>query len=155
MKASSAHPQRGKLPRGHRTANSVGKGTAPQQEGAVGRTTIKELKIVFRAHYGIGQGLCPLCGQSSRAVRTGTGLYDDGIHLGDLCKPCLHGGRSGASARTRLHAAELRRLAQGVQNHPHNPDCEPCYPWLRRYADFLDDLANRLESMTDWLPRSS
>jgi hypothetical protein len=136
-------------------AGSVLPAAGPRQEKIAGRTAIKELKIVCRAHYGIGQGLCPLCGQSSQAVRTGTGLYEDGIHLGDLCKACLQGGRRGASARTRLHSAELRRLAQGVQDHAHHPGYEPCYPWLLRYADFLDDLANRLESMTDWLPRSS
>jgi hypothetical protein len=116
---------------------------------------IKELKIIVRAHYGVSQGLCPLCGQSSQAVRTGTGLYDAGIHLGDLCKPCLQVGRRGASARTRLHSAELRRLALAVQDHANHPGCEPCYPWLLRYADFLDDVANRLEGMTEWLSRSS
>jgi hypothetical protein len=136
-------------------AEAMLKAAGPPQQEMARRPTIKELKIICRAHYGIGQGSCPLCGQSSQAVRTGTGLYDDGVHLGDLCKQCLHGGRRGASARTRVHSAELRRLAERVQDHPHSPECEPCYPWLRRYADFLEDLATRLESMTDWLPRSS
>jgi hypothetical protein len=53
-----------------------------------------------------------------------------------------------------LHCAELRRLAEQVQDHSRNPECEPCYPWLRRYADFLESLATRLEGMTDWLPKS-
>jgi hypothetical protein len=114
---------------------------------------IKELKIVVRTHYAVGQGLCALCGQSSQGARTGTGLYGDGMHLGDLCKQCLQAGRRGASARARLHSAELRRLAGGVQFQPHNQDCEPFYPWLCRYADFLEELATRLECMTEWLPR--
>jgi hypothetical protein len=136
-------------------AGSVLKGVGPQQEQLGGRTTIKELKIVFRAHYGVGQSRCPLCGESNQTARTRTGLYDNGVHLGDLCRQCLHGGRRGALARTRLHSAELRRLAERVQDRPDNPKCEPCYPWLRRYADFLEDLATRLEGMTDWLPKSS
>ena len=77
---------------------------------------IKELKIIVRAHYGVSQGLCPLCAQSSQGARTG--LYDNGAHLGDLCRQCLQGGRRGASARTRLHSAELRRLAERVQGGP-------------------------------------
>jgi hypothetical protein len=52
-----------------------------------------------------------------------------------------------------LHSAELRRLAEQVQDHG-NLECETCYPWLRRYADFLESLATRLEGMTDW-PRKS
>jgi hypothetical protein len=72
---------------------------------------IKELKIIVRAHYGVSQGLCPLCAQSSQGARTG--------------------------------------------EHPHNPVCQLCYPWLRRYADFLENLATRLEGMPDWLPRSN
>jgi hypothetical protein len=131
------------------------KSPGPQQDAIADRGTIKELKIVIRAHYGVGQGLCPLCGQSNPSARTCTGLYDDGVHLGDLCKHCLHGGRRGASARTRSHADELRRLVQRAEDQPPKPESETCYPWLRRYADVLDDLATRLESMTDWLPRAT
>jgi len=120
-----------------------------------GCTTIKELKIMTRTHYGVGQGLCALCGQSSHAARTGTGLYEDGVHLGDLCKQCLQGGRRGASARARSHSVELRKLAERVHGHPHHHEREQYYPWLGRYADFLENLATRLENMTEWIPRPS
>src|SRR5262249_21754065 len=51
----------------------------------------KELKIMVRTHYGVGQATCALCGQLSRSTKTGTGLYDGEVHLGDICKQCLQG----------------------------------------------------------------
>ena len=118
-------------------------------------TIIKELKIEVRTHFAVGQAHCPLCGQASRAAKTGAGLYDGGVHLGDVCAQCLRGGRHGASARTRSHSAELRKLADQVDNHVQNRQTERYLSWLFCYAAVLDDLASRLESMTEWIPRAT
>jgi len=113
----------------------------------------KELNLMIRTHFQVGQSFCALCGQPSLAAHTGTGLYDGGLHLGDMCKECLQGGRRRASARTRSHSSELRKLAEHTGTHSQNRDVEQTRPWLCRYADFLDNLASRVEGMTDWLPR--
>ena len=118
-----------------------------------GVSMIKELKIMVRTHNEVGRALCTLCGQPSDGIKTATGLYTDGVHLGDVCKQCLQGGRRGASARTRTHSTELRRLAEFAHTHPQNRLGQQYYPWLYRYADFLDDLASRVDNMTDWIPR--
>jgi hypothetical protein len=114
---------------------------------------IKDLKIMVRTHGQVSQAGCALCGEPSRTDKTGTGLYDDGVHLGDLCKKCLQGGHRGASARTRTHANELRRLAEHARTYAQNREGAKYYSWLCRYASFLDILAARLDSMKDWIPR--
>jgi hypothetical protein len=114
---------------------------------------IRELKIMVRTHCQVGQALCALCGQPGHAVKSGTGLYDGAVHLGDVCQQCLHGGRRGASSRTRTHSIELRRMAEQARTYPENRLGVQYYVWLCRYADFLDGLASRVETMTAWIPR--
>jgi hypothetical protein len=114
---------------------------------------IKDLKIIVRTHCEVSQARCALCGEPSQAAKTGTGLYDGGVHLGDVCKQCLRGGRRGASARTRSHSMELRRLAENARSHPQDRAREQYHSWLSRYADLLENLAARLENMTEWIPR--
>jgi hypothetical protein len=108
---------------------------------------------MVRTHTEISQAVCGLCGQANGSPKTGTGLYDGGVHLGDICKLCLCGGKRGAAARTRSYSTELRKLAEkghiglrGEAGHRYGA-------WLARYADFLEDLAARLETMTAWIPR--
>ena len=113
----------------------------------------KELKILVRTHHGVGQALCALCGQLNHSIKTGTGLYDGEVHLGDICRQCLQGGRRGALARTRSHSTELRQLAEHARSYLQNRKAEQYYLWLHRYAEFLENLASRLEEMTDWIPR--
>ena len=111
---------------------------------------ISQLRIMVRTHNEVGLAACALCGQPNDTAKTGTGLYDGGVHLGDICKQCLHGGRRGASARTRSHCAELRRLAEASAKTDQG---EQCCGWLQRYAEFLENLAARVENMTEWIPR--
>ena len=113
----------------------------------------KQLKIMVRTHQGVGQAICTLCGQLSYPTKTGTGLYDGEVHLGDICRQCLQGGRRGALARTRSHSTELRQLAEHARSYPQKRKAEQYYLWLHRYAEFLENLASRLEEMTDWIPR--
>jgi hypothetical protein len=114
---------------------------------------IGQLKIMVRTHTEISQAVCVLCGQPSLAGRTGTGLYDDGVHMGDICRLCLRGGKRGASVRTRSHLSDLRRLAEQSRAVPQNARADQYYDWLYRYAKFLEDLAGRLENMDEWIPR--
>jgi hypothetical protein len=116
---------------------------------------ISQLRIMVRTHNEVGLAACALCGQPNETARTGTGLYDGGVHLGDICKQCLHGGRRGASARTRSHSTELRRLAEEAGPGSKTNNGEQCQSWLHRYAEFLEDLAARVETMTEWIPRPS
>ena len=114
---------------------------------------LKQLKIMVRTHSEIGQAVCALCGQPNLAVKTGTGVYDGGVHLGDVCRLCLRGGKRGAAVRTRAYSAELRTLAeQGRVTVRKGPE-EHYSAWLSRYANFLEELAGRLENMTEWIPR--
>jgi hypothetical protein len=114
---------------------------------------IGQLKIWVRTHTEITQAVCVLCGQPSLAARTGTGLYAGGVHLGDICNLCLRGGKRGASVRTRSYLSELRRLAEESYAAPQNAFADQCREWLGRYANFLEDLVERLENMNEWIPR--
>jgi hypothetical protein len=114
---------------------------------------IGQLHILVRMHAAISQAACVLCGQPNLAAKTGTGLYNDGVHLGDICKLCLRGGKRGASVRTRSYSLELRRLAEQNDARPHHACAKQYHDWLCRYANFLDDLAGRLENMTEWIPK--
>ena len=108
---------------------------------------------MVRTHNEVGLAACALCGQPNDTAKTSTGLYDGALHLGDLCKQCLHGGRRGASARTRSHCAELRRLAVEAGASSKTDQSKHCCGWLHRYAEFLENLAARVEDMTEWIPR--
>lgn len=114
---------------------------------------IAQLKIMVRTHAEISQAACVLCGQPNLAGRTGTGLYDGSVHLGDICKSCLRGGKRGASARTRSYLLELRRLAEQGYAVPQQATADQYQEWLSRYANFLEELAVRLENMNEWIPR--
>jgi hypothetical protein len=111
-----------------------------------------DLRIMVRTHTGISQAACVLCGQPSPGARTGAGLYDGGVHLGDICQSCLRGGKRGASQRTRSYLADLRRLAEQGQAATQTTRPDACRDWLYRYADFLEDLAVRLDCMIEWIP---
>ena len=124
--------------------------TAPVKTAAV---ATRQLKLMVRTHTEISQAVCALCGWPNLTLKTGTGLYDGTVHLGDVCKLCLRGGKRGAAMRTRAHAMELRSLAENGVSTPRNGGGDHYSPWLCRYADFLDDVAARLENMTEWLPR--
>jgi hypothetical protein len=115
--------------------------------------SLSQLRIMVRTHNEVGLAVCALCGQPNDTAKTSTGLYDGAVHLGDICKQCLHGGRRGASARTRSHCAELRRLAVEARASPKTGQGEQCCGWLQRYAEFLENLAARVEGMTEWIPR--
>jgi hypothetical protein len=114
---------------------------------------LDSLKIMVRSHTAISQAVCGLCGQPNGTLKTGTGLYDDGVHLGDICKLCLRGGKRGAATRTRSYAAELRKLAAMGPTGPSKGAEFRHADWLCRYADFLDELAGRLDVMNEWIPR--
>jgi hypothetical protein len=64
---------------------------------------IGQRKIIDRTHTEINQAVWVLCGQSNLAARTTKGFYDSGIHLEDICKSCLRGGKRGAPFRTRSY----------------------------------------------------
>ena len=114
---------------------------------------ISDLKIMVRRHTAITQAACVLCGQPSLAARTGAGLYDGGVHLGDICQCCLRGGKRGASLRTLTYLTELRRLAKQEQTATQTTRANANRDWLYRYADFLENLAGRLEYIIEWIPR--
>jgi hypothetical protein len=114
---------------------------------------IRQLRIMVRTHTEISQAVCALCGQPNVAVKTGTGLYDGAVHLGDICKLCIRGGKRGAAVRTRAHCAELRNLAVQGRNGHQNGAEENYSSWLSDYGDFLEDLAGRVEEMSEWIPR--
>jgi hypothetical protein len=99
---------------------------------------IGQLKIMVRTHNEVSQAVCVLCGQPCLAVKTGTGLYNGGVHLGDICASCLRVGKRGASSRTRSYLAELRRLAEQCHAAPETAGTYQHREWLRRYADFLE-----------------
>ena len=114
---------------------------------------IGQLQIMFRTHGEISQAVCVLCGQPSLVTKTGVGLYDGGVHRGDLCKLCLRGGKRGAASRTRSYLVELRHLAEQCTLTPDIGGTRQFREWLHRYADFLEDLAGRLDGMSGWIPR--
>jgi hypothetical protein len=115
---------------------------------------IHELKILVRTHCEISLTVCGLCGETKRVQLTGMGLYDGTVHLGDVCSSCLRVGKRGAAARTRSHAAELRKLALHAKSGPDNGTAAHFADWLGRYAEFLEELAGRLETMMEWIPRA-
>lgn len=120
------------------------------------KTALREpnqLRLMVRTHSGISQTVCPLCGHPNALLKTGTGLYDGPVHLGDVCHSCLRGGKRGAAARTRSFLSELRRLTLAGMSEPHQTAEEQYLAWLARYADFLENLAGRIEQMTEWIPR--
>src|SRR5436189_1096647 len=109
------------------------------------------LRMLAHPQATIPRGACVLCGQPCPGLNRSVGLYDGRTHLGDMCQRCLLAGRRGATARARERAVVLRRLDERVTaNGSGDPRQVGCLPWLRRYADYLDSLAARLEMMVGW-----
>src|SRR2546423_555042 len=89
-------------------------------KAVLGALALRQLKLMVRTHTEISQAVCALCGWPNLTLKTGTGLYDGTVHLGDVCKLCLRGGKRGAAMRTRAHAVELRSLAENGPSTPRN-----------------------------------
>lgn len=111
----------------------------------------ESLRLQAHPQAAVPHGPCVLCGQPWPGVRSGVGLYDGRMHLGDMCRGCLAAGRRGATARARERVVMLRKLDQQVTANSSAETRQIDFvPWLRRYADYLEGLAGRLELMTGW-----